>query len=269
MDILWDEFWRTIDGLRLAVARTRAININAQTLRESSASVVQQYFRSVRPELIKIKVDSNLLSTMDLHMQELLRLSQGRNQRRSYLRILNLLRSIRSELAAQREINIGQIGENNYYTETEIQIINTLEAMLPYSAKSYKQVVLDLKDPSRFSWRGSAVELREIMREVLDHLAPDNSVMVMPGFKLESDQTHPTMKQKATFVLKSRQLPQSSRKVPQDLTNLIDISTASFVRSTYVRGSVSSHTSPSKEEVIRLKRYADNVLMELLETGSN
>ncbi len=265
MNSPWDELWHDIDSLRQNVSRIKTINVNISTLRNEAASVVQKYFRLVRPELEKIDVSETLLEATDYQMQELLRLSQGYNPKNSYSRVLNFIRSIRTDLAGQREINIGKIGDSSKYSENESQIIKTLEAMLPQSAISYKQVLIDLKDSRRISWRGSAAELREVMREVLDYLAPDESVAAAPGFKLEKDQKGPTMKQKATFILKSRQLPESSRKGPQDLTNLIDSTTATFVRSTYTRGSVSSHVPPSKEEIARLKRYADNVLMELLE----
>jgi len=74
------------------------------------------------------------------------------------------------------------------------------------------------------------------------------------------------MRQKATFVLRSRGLSQTSRRAPQDAIAVVDERTASFVRSTYERGSASTHGAPEKNEIERLKMYVDTVLMELLET---
>ncbi len=109
--------------------------------------------------------------------------------------------------------------------------------------------------------------MREVLREVLDHLAPDDVVAQEPGFKLERDRIAPTMRQKATFVFRSRGLSTSSRRAPQDATAVVDELTAAFVRSTYERGSASTHGSPSRDEVEKLKMYVDTVLMELLETS--
>lgn len=74
------------------------------------------------------------------------------------------------------------------------------------------------------------------------------------------------MRKKATFVLRSRGLSQTSRRAPQDAIAVVDELTASFVRSTYERGSASTHGAPEKNEIERLKMYVDTVLMELLET---
>jgi hypothetical protein len=104
---------------------------------------------------------------------------------------------------------------------------------------------------------------------VLPCSAPDNAVAQESGFRLERDRIAPTMKQKATFVLRSRGLSSSSRRAPQDATAVVDVLTAAFVRSTYERGSASTHGAPSRQEVDRLKMYVDTVLMELLETSGS
>ena len=60
---------------------------------------------------------------------------------------------------------------------TERLISDTLSAILPATAASYEQCLLDLGGPSRRSYRGVAHEMREVLRETLDHLAPDPDVM--------------------------------------------------------------------------------------------
>ena len=47
-------------------------------------------------------------------------------------------------------------------------------------------------DQTRISYRGTAAELREVLRELLDHLAPDADVL-KSGIRLEAGQTTPTM----------------------------------------------------------------------------
>jgi hypothetical protein len=83
---------------------------------------------------------------------------------------------------------------------TEARILQTITTMLPSAGASYEQAMRDLHDGTRVSVRGTAVELREALREVLDDLAPDVEVAKAPGFKLEHGQTKPTMRQKAHFV---------------------------------------------------------------------
>ncbi len=73
------------------------------------------------------------------------------------------------------------------HTEEDDQTIKKLEALVPSAALSYKQAVLDLNDDSRVSFRGPALELREALREILDHLAPDDEVTAAPGYVQEKD----------------------------------------------------------------------------------
>ena len=62
----------------------------------------------------------------------------------------------------------------------------------------------------RISYKGTIAELREILREVLDYLAPDKEVIATPGFKLEKDRFTPTMKQRVRHVLRSRKKSEAS-----------------------------------------------------------
>jgi hypothetical protein len=90
------------------------------------------------------------------------------------------------------------------------------------------------------TFRGTASELREALRETLDHLAPDEDVMKAPGFKLERDRKAPTQKQKVRFILRSRR-----RKL---------------------RPRFACHSRRTTEtEVRHLKMYVDSVLAELLQ----
>src|ERR1700688_4182203 len=89
-------------------------------------------------------------------------------------------------------------------TPTERLIIDKLARIVPAAAVSYKQCFLYLGGPLRHSYRGVAHELREVLRETLNYLAPDPDVMAAPGFKLERDRVKPTQRQKALHVLRKR-----------------------------------------------------------------
>ena len=117
----------------------------------------------------------------------------------------------------------------------------------------------------RHSFRGTAAELREALREILDHLAPDDDVQASSGFKLEPDQTRPTMRQKVRFILKSRRRSDPAIATAEKAADVVDELTASLVRSVYTRASMSTHVSSGPEEVMRIKAYVDVILTDLLE----
>jgi hypothetical protein len=115
------------------------------------------------------------------------------------------------------------------------------------------------------SYRGTANELRETLRETLDHLAPDKDVEAGQGFKFEKNQVKPTQKQKVRHILRSRGLKETARKAPEASALLVDELTASVTRASYERGSLSAHIASNAREVRQLKMYVDSVLAELLE----
>ena len=118
--------------------------------------------------------------------------------------------------------------------------------------------------PQRLSWRGPATDFREALRECLDHLAPNKEVESNPGFKLETNQEHATMKQKTQYIMKKRELSKAAIKTAKDSIAIIDELVGSFVRSVYTRASVSTHTPTEKREVIRIRDLVRLVLSELL-----
>jgi hypothetical protein len=266
----WDSLWTEFAALRTAVGRSKAQNVNARDLRESAKSLVQAYFRTVRPQLLEVGIDSTQLGELDDPMQELLRLANGLNSKHSYSKTLDAIRRCRPNLDSRREMLLGghramSESEAGKRTELERRIIATLEQLLPSAAASYEQALHDLAGPRRSSYRGTAVELRECLRELLDHLAPDNAVAKSPGFAYEKGLTRPSMKQKARFILESRGGAQTSVSSAEDAVVRIEEGTASLARSVYMRGSVSTHVANTRREAQQLKLYADAVLAELLE----
>ena len=150
-------------------------------------------------------------------------------------------------------------------TPTERLIIDTLSAILPAAAASYEQCLLDLGGPPRRSYRGVAQEMREALRETLDHLAPDPDVLAEANFKLEKGTTRPTQRQKALYVLRKRRLSREAISAPELAVSMVEELGAAIARTTYTRGSMSAHGLSSSREVRQLKMYVDAVLAELLE----
>jgi hypothetical protein len=264
----WDTFWKDLEAFYDAVRRYPAVNVNADSLRDDGRRLVQRYFREVRPELERLEVPKETLATVDAPMQTLLRLTAGRNNKRSYLATLRSARRLRPSVEAEREYGFAKAssaGRVIFGSKFESDLHGTLGRLVPTAASSYLQAIRDLADAERLSLRGTADELREALREVLDHLAPDDAVTHSPGFTLEKNRTKPTMKQKARFILKSRGIATGARESTEGAVDRVEEGTAALARSVYDRGSLASHVTMTRTEVMQLKRYVEAVLAELLQ----
>jgi hypothetical protein len=257
-----------VDAFRAALRRSKAVNVNTEALRDSAKRIVQAYFRKVRPELIALRIDPKVVGRLDGRMQQLLGLSNGRNKKSTYEACIAGARKDLGVTGALREMALSEQSVASHapvLSEIETRILGILDQLDPIAAASYRQALADLSDNTRLSYRGTANELRETLREVLDRLAPDEDVMQQPNFKLEKGQSRPTQKQKVRFILKSRGKGKTAREAPESTVELIDELTASVARSSYQRTSFSAHAGGGLSELRQLKMYVDTVLAELLE----
>jgi hypothetical protein len=261
---LIDEFVR----LASRIDRTKSVNLNAADLRAAVQSLAERYFQATRPFLQAHGLE-NGSAELDAPFSALLKLSHAPNAIASYKKhvkaVRKLIPGMTAELAkAPRNTMPGQISPD------EVKLLGTLRDIVPSAALSYRQAITDLHDATRVSFRGPALELREALREVLDHLAPDEDVIASPGYRPEKDQngkerTSPTMKQKARFILKARGTGRTAGAAPEDAVNSVDAIVASVTRSVYELSSVATHVSTERAQVIRAKRYVEAVLHDLLE----
>lgn len=160
----------------------------------------------------------------------------------------------------------GQLkAETVTLTDEDDELIRKLDALVPSAAQSYKQAILDLMDDNRVSFRGPALELREALREILDHLAPDGVVTAAPGFVQEKDKTGPTMRQKVRFIMKQRG-NRSSSDVPEQAVTAFEEAIAGLTRAVYERSSKATHVAGERQAVIQLRRYVVAILHDILET---
>jgi hypothetical protein len=261
----WAEWWLLLDDLDANLRHGKSVLVGAIVTREMANSAVQHYFRQVRPHLVTLGIHEAQIDEMDYAMQTLIKLSARANRRSSYKTPLRDVYRIRPQVETALEIACANVPakRTSSISTTEEQILSTLEQLIPSSALSYRQALQDLSDGKRVSYRGTAAEIREVVREVLDHLAPDEEVLKM--VKLEKDRNKPTMKQKATFILKARGVGESGRKTAEDAASAIEDSVSSLARSVYTRGSVSTHVANTQAEVRTFKGYADAILAELLQ----
>jgi hypothetical protein len=260
----WQEWWRQLDLLTAHLRRVKGINVGSLDMRNEAREAVQHYFREVRPRLIKLGVGETKIEELDWVAQYIVKLASATSRRSTYFRRLRELSLLRVGIETAIEVQAAGAADTVLLTTaTESAIIGTLEKILPMSALSYKQVLQDLGEGGRVSYRGTAAELREVVRELLDHLAPDEEVLKV--IKLNKDQKRPTMKQKAVFVLKTRGVGDTARKPAEDAVTAIEESVGSLTRSVYDRGSLATHIATTRREVRTFKGYADAVLADLLE----
>ncbi len=270
---IWTPILLELNGVSQKIQKVQTVRTSSLSVTTIVRSFVEDYFYTFRPKLRSFNINVENLDTL---MQELLRLTSSKS---SIFKYKNILKSLKSEIVSLESTSMVTLSENSRkssvitYSNIETLIIKILKQISPSIALSYEQVLQDLRTKGRSSYRGTASEIREVLRETLDILAPDEVVQKSPGFKFEKDyhdQTKllstPTMKQKVRFILKSRGKVSGSLKAPEDAVEIIEQSIASLARSTYVRGSVSTHTEEGigRPEVSQLKMYVDTVLCELL-----
>lgn len=261
-----------IKNLASEVRKSKAVNINAKAIKQAAISAGSYYFKNCRAEANGILGDEASLTELDEDWQQLIRLAHGNNAKKSYLSLLKRLFKKTADLTVAMHVFIpsAAVPDPSKLSQSAAEgiLISTLDQLLPSAAQSYRQGLDDL-NPSgeRFSYRGTACEFRETLRETLDFLAPDQDVTRQSWFKQEANCNGPTMKQKVRFILTSRGKSQSQRSSAEKSVDLVDSLCGDIARAVYNRASVSTHVRTTKQEVVQMKRYLDAVLFDVLEIG--
>jgi hypothetical protein len=205
------------------------------------------------------------LEEVDSCLQQVLSLTHKRTPIAVYRHLLQgckgALVSLESLSLTQGQPASGQTQQN----DIDSRITDTLKRLVPSAASAYQQALVDLSDTQRTSYRGPATDLREALRETLDHLAPDHEVTKQSGFKLEANTNGPTMKQKVRHLLSSRGVSRTLAETPERAADAVDEAVGAFVRSVYSRSSLSTHTRTDRDEVLRVRDWVRVVMCELLQ----
>jgi hypothetical protein len=266
IDDAWDHFYERIERIQKGVRGVSAMAVNSKSLKAEAKDLVQYYFRDARPSAINTGVTETDLQKIDDILQDLNKLALGNNRKSSYLTCITACRKLVATISVQRHKLVGisaitpaksAVG----ITPQQQNIMETLNAMLPLAARSFVQVLNDLADTSRISFRGPAVELRELLREVIDHLAPDTTVVSAPGFQYEKGRDKPTIRQKVRFIMKSRRKGSNAVATSEDAWASSD----ALARTLYNRGSAATHSAKERNEVLRIQSYTEALLIDLLE----
>lgn len=254
----------TAESLVSRVRRLGGNQVRSAPFKRDIVAFVERYFSSVRSEINAV-LCADFVPRLDAQMQDLLRYTHRNTTKSKYISLLKQIIASLREVEITSVAQLGGASARAVKHGKEALVMETLRKLLPTAADSFQQGLNDLSSTDRVSWRGTVVEFRESLREVLDHLAPDKDVMSMPGYKPEKDTRGPTMKQKVMFILKSRQTPESKSKPLVDNVAVVDELVGNMVRSVYQRASKATHVAADKQEASRVRDYVLLALSEILE----
>lgn len=254
-----------VEQLHKDLRRLKAKHVNSQTDRQSFQSLVDEYFRQIRPSIAIYPALHGKLGEVDTIFHEILTLTHSRSTVVAYRKCLSRCKIalIQLEALSLTQASSSAGGQQNHGIDR--QIIETLRSLVPSAAAAYEQALADLEDSKRTSYRGPATDLREALRETLDHLAPDADVIKQEGYRAEPNASGPTMKQKVRYILVTRGISRTLTETSERAADAIEEAVGTFVRSVYTRSNVSTHTPTDRNEVLRIRDWVRVVMCELLE----
>lgn len=268
----WVNFSQTLKRLDILLKKSRTLHVNSANELREIKNFMFLYFRELRPLILGKNLET---AAMDGYFEILQNISSKRSSRSGYIDLLKKVQKKFLELELQNEYSTPDAKsepiKNFTISSVETKIYQTLDKIDPTIAASYMQLLIDVNEDNKTSFKGTVHELREVLREVLARLAPDNEVEESKGFKLEDKCSKPTMKQKVLFIFNQRGSSKDEKDIAVASVIPIELgedAVAGLARTVYTSGSTSAHTSSVSSirgHIIQLKMYLDAVLCHLLE----
>lgn len=263
-----DACLKAFETLKRNLSRRNAKTVNTEEERSLARAVVEAWFREFRPSFTHLLSDESIFLEIDHQMQTILNLSTSRNLRSRYLStIRNAIRGFKAlypDLKASKWANPS----SHASTTGDHEVIQRLGKLDKVLLESYEQVIYDLKDLNRRSFRGTANELREVLRSVLDKLAPDAEVekadWCQRSTSRNKEKQKPTRAEKTKFILKKQRKDSAVSESIEEHLEKIEVCLSTVVNASYRRASDASHRPKEKEEVEKQLKYMNLLLLELL-----
>ncbi len=185
--------------------------------------------------------------------------------RQSTLRAKETQRAVDSiVLPEQSEQSVREPKVNkdaHYYYNRDIeQLLRNVSVRI---ADSYIQVASDLASDDRLTWMGTAHEIREMLRAILDTLAPADAVKEATWYRQEQSTNGPTQKQKVRYISEQKKAGSAEKKLTDDL-GVIQEKVEAFARDMYGRSSDAAHRSKDKTEAFKLLKYFEAFAFDML-----
>ncbi|MBL8572839.1 MAG: hypothetical protein JNM13_04105 [Hyphomicrobiaceae bacterium] len=248
---------------KLPKPKTKAVR-GKQLLYEMQ-HMVDGYFRVCRPKMAEYGADDVDLRALDGEMHLILENSHKQVLASVHDRVLKAAIAATMPLEHTLVAANGPMDRSADLNPVDERILATLASIVPSARSAYAQAMVDLQQETRLSWRGPATDLREALRETLDHLAPDAAVKGAPNYAQEPGTNGPTMKQKVRYILSQRGRGSSQTAPAENAVKAVDELLGGFVRSVYTRSSVSTHTNSTRDEALKVRSFVRVALCELLE----
>ncbi len=264
-----DSFGDSLDALDAQLGRKKTRQVNTEEEKNIVRAFVGAWFRSYRPIFVALLKTEESLLTMDAFFQELLTLATGPNDRTKYQATIRRAKKLfKNNFVVPLTKAYWERPLEPSFSDFNAEVARRLEIMEPFLRDSYETVIADLTSENRKSFKGTANELRELLREVLHRLAPDEKVTREQWFKdAHRGQTlisRPTHAERTRHILRERSKGSAAIESAESYTEAIEDRLGQVVRRSYTRASAAVHTHRARTEIQTQLRYINALLLELL-----
>lgn len=262
-----ETFRVALKNLQARLRQSKRATVSLQEIRTLSKSVANLWSNDISPMAKLASNNETALNSIDSLMDQLVAHTLRPTKKAVYLTtVREALRTYDKQIFVHLHKQVGavlsgtaSIGDNS--------VIDALAKISESLVAGYQQVHKDLADDTRISWRGTADEIREVLRELLEFLAPDEQVKRMTWYKQEPNTEGPTQAQRAKYALEQRAAQTHRVNATQETVNLVEQSISRLVRKTFQRANNAAHTAQDKNEVKRILGYFDLLAKDLLGLG--
>ena len=264
------DFMDALDRLISNLSRSQTKLVSWMKERNLLHSFVGAWFHEYRPSFLNLIGEEELLLPTDDFMQQLLKLSSESSSRRKIKKLCKSLQeNFRDNLLIPLSRAYWSHAPERAPAGRDEDVLQRLSALDEELGESYEQVVEDLTDESRKTYKGTAAELREIIRGTLVRLAPDDKVKDTDWYKEARktgtrNETTPTQGERTKFILRERSSGSAAIEAAESYRKSVEERLGNIVRASYRRASNSAHSGAERDEVARQLQYANALLGELL-----
>lgn len=191
------------------------------------------------------------------HVQEQVRLASQKPTLSAPLIEVGRVRKTVREVKLRKDISEG----------TSNRIANLLAARLhPELGLAYRQILIDLRDSKRLSLRGTANEMREVMRDIITILSPDEKVIGQGWYAQEPKTNGPTRGQRLKYIFGIKKSNHEKDSAEGGLET-VENSISQLTLAVYQRSNRATHTLRHRKELKRIMAYMNPVIEDLLDAS--
>jgi hypothetical protein len=264
------DFLDKLDRLISNISRNKCKTLRTTNARNRLRSFVGAWFGVYRPSFITLIAEEKSFLAIDELNQKLLRLASENSSCRICKEVCVSIKKIFCDaLLVPLSRAYWSHAPESAPAGKDQEVGKKLKSLDDDLAESYEQVVEDLMQMNRRTYRGTAAELREVLRGVLDRLAPDSEVKSADWFKQAKQKgtrkdEKPTMSEKTKFIMRKHGSGSAATEAAESYMSSVEERLGHVVRATYRRASNSTHSGAEREEILQQLRYANALLAELL-----